>query len=345
MDKRFVQRKSLPERPVRVRKCEFCETVLDCRVNVYSQHCLEEHDRSPYACPLCKAPFHLQSHLNEHVKTEHSLEEVESFIAQDLWREFTVKEGVRMAECRFCYRIISSQASRSNHAEQHRKEIWRFCSQCGGKHSEAFCSHPKPKYDARLEKLHCTQCDRWMSKKSFREHLVTHTKDRNFPCTVCKKTFKVQRTATRHIQNHINASNRRRRCYDCAAVLADEAEIPEHYRLEHPLLAPYRCPICGAGFHEKGLLADHCHTHSDDARRMVSIEAPLTSYQIGSARVFECTLCRRSFSTKRSTVAHLIVHTDRPFVCPQCNLSFRIEAMLAMHMVDVHQVKDVSISL
>ncbi|XP_058177407.1 zinc finger protein 84-like [Anopheles ziemanni] len=325
---------------IRARKCEFCDIVMDCKVNVYSRHCLEVHNRSPYACPLCNTPFHLQSHMREHLKTEHSQEEVDLFIKQNLWREFAVHDGEQMAECRFCYLIIYSRvASRASHAERHRLEVRRSCARCGGKHFEVFCSHPKETFEAKYQRRHCAHCDRWISKKNFKEHLVTHTKERSFPCTMCKKVFKVRRTATRHIQSHVNASNRKRKCYDCPTVLEDETEIPEHYRQVHPSLEPYRCPICSTGFNQKAKLEDHSHTHSDDERRTASIKCPVHSYHVGNARVFECTLCRRVFTTKRATVAHWIVHTDRPCVCTRCSLSFRAESLLDTHMVDVHKVK------
>ncbi|KFB42942.1 hypothetical protein ZHAS_00010812 [Anopheles sinensis] len=308
---------------IRVRKCEFCDIVMDCKVNVYSRHCLE-------------------SHMREHLKTEHSQEEVDRFIDQDLWREFAVHDGEQMAECRFCYLILFSRiSSRASHAERHRKEVRRSCARCGGKHFEVFCSYPKETFEAKYQRRHCAHCDRWISKKNFKEHLVTHTKERSFPCTMCSKIFKVRRTATRHIQSHVNASNRKRKCYDCAAIVEDETELPEHYRQMHPSLKPYRCSICSEGFNGKAQLMDHCHAHSDDERRAASIKCPVHSYQVGNARVFECTLCRRVFTTKRATVAHWIVHTDRPCVCTWCNLTFRDESLLETHMMDVHRDKKI----
>ncbi|XP_052864232.1 zinc finger protein 84-like [Anopheles cruzii] len=322
---------------IRGRCCEHCQAVLKPHVNVYSQHCLEEHDCTPYTCPLCNEPFHLQSHLGDHLKSAHSLEALERLLAHSLWREFTIDEQ-RLAECRFCYRVFTVQ-SLSVHVHRHRRELQQCCPRCGGAHFVACCDLPKPKRAKSWEKLHCNECDRWFSKKNFKEHMVTHTHERNFPCTVCKKTFKVRRTASRHIQSHVNAANSKRSCYDCDTVVDSEAHIVDHYQAEHPTLQPYRCPICGKGFFQKSLLADHCHAHTDGERRAVSVKEPVATYTLGKAQVFECTLCRRSFSTKRCTIAHLIVHTDRPHVCRVCNLSFRLQATLDDHMKDVHQRK------
>ncbi|XP_058056761.1 zinc finger protein 59-like [Anopheles bellator] len=323
-----------PEISIRGRCCEHCHVVLKPHVNVYSQHCLEEHDCTPYTCPLCNEPFHLQSHLGDHLKSVHSSEELDHLLTHNLWREFTIVEQ-RLAECRFCYRVFTVH-SLSAHVHHHRRELQQCCPRCGGAHFASFCNLPKPQRAKSWEKLRCSECGCWFSKKNFKEHMATHTHERNFPCTVCKKTFKVRRTATRHIQSHVNAANRKRLCYDCDTVLENEVQIVDHYQAEHPTLQPYRCPICCEGFFKKSLLVDHCHAHTDGERRAVSVKEPMAAYTIGKAQVFECTLCRRSFSTKRCTIAHLIVHTDRPHVCRVCNISFRLQTNLDDHMKDMH---------
>ncbi|XP_050093544.1 zinc finger protein 573-like [Anopheles aquasalis] len=323
-------------KPIRGRCCEYCDTILEPNVHNYSQHCLTEHDRTPYTCPLCDgALFPLQSHLAKHLRMLHSPEQLEHLLSEQLWRKFTIDDQ-QLAECRFCYRVISDRTC-TLHAMRHRKELQQTCDHCGEAHPPAYCTLQKPVHGSSWAKKRCPECHRSVSTKSFKEHLATHTPERNFPCTVCKKTFKVRRNATRHIQNHINANNRKRRCYDCGHVCENDTILVEHYRAEHPELWPYRCPICDAGFHEKQLLAEHCHAHTDAERQMVAVKNPVVSYTVEDARVYECTLCRRVFTTKRATVAHTIVHTDRPLMCGLCSASFRTPNELTDHRKDMHQ--------
>uniref|UniRef100_A0A8D8FGN2 Zinc finger protein 26 n=1 Tax=Culex pipiens TaxID=7175 RepID=A0A8D8FGN2_CULPI len=318
------------------RKCEFCKESFDTKINVYNLHCLEAHGRPLYNCFVCAKTFYLLAHLNEHIKSGHDAATAKSFIMQSLWRTFQ-EDNATINECRMCFRLFSSPRAETQHQEFHLKELSLTCTTCGGKHYTSQCNEPRPKFGTVYEKVQCPQCERWMSKKNIKEHIATHANERNFPCTVCKKTFKVQRTAHRHIQNHINAQNKQRKCYDCEQVFSDEDELPTHYQTSHPGKHPYNCPICGQGFYQKAQLADHVHTHSDEDR--ISVKNPVEHYQVGNARVYECTLCRRGFSAKRTVVAHFIVHTDRPFVCELCGASFRAKAVLEEHVLDVHKVK------
>ncbi|XP_055641356.1 zinc finger protein 197-like [Toxorhynchites rutilus septentrionalis] len=321
------------------RQCEFCEEILDPKIYVYNLHCLKEHGRALYNCFVCGKTFYLFAHLSEHIKTAHSAEAAQSFIEGSLWRTFS-NDDVSINECRMCFRLFASQKAGIQHQEHHLKELSLTCTNCGGKHYESQCSDLRPKLGTVYEKVLCDLCQRWMSKKNIKEHLATHANERNYPCTVCKKTFKVQRTANRHIQNHINAQNKRRKCYDCDEVFDSEDSILEHYWQAHPDKRPYNCPICAEGFYLKVHLADHSHMHSDEDRRKISVKNPVEHYQIGNARVYECTLCRRCFSAKRTTVAHFLVHTDRPFLCEHCSMSFRTKASLEDHLLDAHKVKD-----
>lgn len=320
------------------RKCLHCDEVLDSKINVYNIHCLEKHGQAPYKCFICEKEYFLLTHVNEHVKAEHSIESVRSMILESLWRSFIIDDST-IKECRMCFRLFSSPKAQTQHQESHIKELSITCAICGGKHYESQCSEPRPKFDSVYIKVQCDECQRWMSKKNIKEHKATHAAERNFPCTVCKKTFKVQRTAHRHIQNHINAENRLRKCYDCDQEYTDEDFLVEHYEQAHPTKRPFNCLICGVGFYRKDHLGDHSHTHSDEDRRRISVKHPVEHYQIRNARVYECTLCRRSFSAKRTTVAHFIVHTDRPFTCEHCRMSFRVKTALEDHLLDVHKVK------
>ncbi|XP_058814380.1 zinc finger protein 33B-like [Topomyia yanbarensis] len=321
-----------------MRLCEFCTEILDPKINEYNVHCLNVHGHALYSCFVCGKNFHLMVHLSEHIKSGHDAVTTQQHINQSLWRMFHI-DGFTIKECRICFRLFASPKSDRLHREHHLKELSLTCTNCGGKHYESHCTEPRPKYGNVYEKVQCDQCQRWMSKKNIKEHMATHTNERLYPCTVCKKTFKVKRTAHRHIQNHINAQNKQRKCYDCDQVFESESSIPEHYRLEHQHLTPYNCLICGKGFYQKRDLGDHSHTHSDEERRRMSIQNPVEHYQLGNARVYECTLCRRAFSTKRATVAHFIVHTDRTFVCEHCHMSFRVKMTLEDHLMDVHKVK------
>ncbi|XP_058450480.1 zinc finger protein 84-like [Malaya genurostris] len=321
-----------------VRRCEFCAEILDPKINEYNVHCLNVHSHALYSCFVCGKNFHLMAHLSEHIKSGHDTETTKQHINESLWRAFEV-DASSIKECRICFRLFASPKTEHQHREHHLKELTLTCTNCGGKHYESHCTEPRPTYAPVYEKVQCEQCQRWMSKKNIKEHIATHANERLYPCTVCKKSFKVKRTAHRHIQNHINAQNKRRKCYECDQVFENESSIPEHYRLVHQHLRPYNCQICGEGFYQKTELGDHSHTHSDSERRRISVQNPVEHYQLGNARVYECTLCRRAFSAKRTTVAHFIVHTDRPFVCDHCNMSFRAKITLEDHLLDVHKVE------
>ncbi|XP_055598496.1 zinc finger protein 197-like [Uranotaenia lowii] len=320
------------------RQCEFCPEKFEWKINAYNLHCQKVHNRTAYKCFICNKAFHLVSHLGEHIRSGHEENIVKQKIEESLWRTFVIEKN-SIGECRICFRLLATKNSQMKHQAKHIKELSLTCSSCGGKHYHSLCCEPRAPYPSVYEKVECDICHQFVSKKNFREHQVTHKGQRDYPCTFCNKLFKVQRTARRHIQNHINAQNKRRKCYDCSAVFDDESQIPPHYKELHPAKHPYSCPICRtAGFYTRTELEDHCHKHTGLERSQVAAKKPVEQYKVDNAQVYECTLCRRSFSAKRTVVAHFLMHTDRPHVCAHCQASFRAKAALSDHMLDVHSL-------
>lgn len=83
--------------------------------------------------------------------------------------------------------------------------------------------------------LFCEVCGSgWLSKSELRIHSLTHSQDRNFPCTQCDLKFSRSDKLKRHVKvKHGDASEKRFLCEQCPKAFFDKPALLRHAKLRH----------------------------------------------------------------------------------------------------------------
>ncbi|XP_033231071.1 zinc finger protein 729-like isoform X1 [Belonocnema kinseyi] len=115
---------------------------------------------------------------------------------------------------------------------------------------------------------------------------------------LCPKNFSIKRSFTRHTLAHQSVE-----CFTCdlcSKEFSRKSNLTDHIN-RHMNIRPHKCKICGKGFIRPSYCKAHMRTHR--------------------GRPFECDLCKRRFSLKRTLTLHMLVHQQgRPhsYVCDLC---------------------------
>ncbi|XP_064361679.1 zinc finger protein 436-like [Dromaius novaehollandiae] len=90
----------------------------------------------------------------------------------------------------------------------------------------------------------------------------THTGERLYLCTECKKTFKLKIGLLKHKQIHTKKNQISSYiCTDCGKSFGRHADLIRHQRT-HTGERPYKCTECEKSFTEKPRLTNHLRTHN-----------------------------------------------------------------------------------
>lgn len=138
----------------------------------------------------------------------------------------------------------------------------------------------------------CRLCSATVEKDSFKQHILTHTKQKThetttgFRCEHCSKLFSSRKYLRVHIRCiHINSSK-----YPCS--MCDKAFPRGDYLRRHISRAHentfYTCQICDKSYKDHAHYKDHVKTH------------------MGAQ--YQCNECKRVFGYRAALVRHLKVH-------------------------------------
>lgn len=144
---------------------------------------------------------------------------------------------------------------------------------------------------------HWQNCDRrckpFAQRQKIEKHLVVHTRDRRFSCSLCNYVAGDLPTLKQHVRTH--TGERPFECAECGKRFSAGTSLSVHMRLhtgEKPLLC--RVPGCGKRFSESSNLTKHMRTHA-------------------LGRAFKCCVptCEKSFQRADQLKRHLkTVHRD-----------------------------------
>ncbi|XP_055302209.1 zinc finger protein 26-like [Sitodiplosis mosellana] len=159
-------------------------------------------------------------------------------------------------------------------------------------------------YEKSNGRFKCLTCDREMLDH-IKEHLMTHSNDKNVFCPICHKRF----ITISYIRKHVNRFHKRR-------INAEQIKLAQ------------------SSFHILNKRKPSVHP-SDVALAVVLSQNKLENVE----KNFECFVCHRHFMSLSSLRIHLKLHSGIKFCCPHCDKLFAMKSYVRDHIVAMHNIR------
>ena len=161
----------------------------------------------------------------------------------------------------------------------------------------------------------CKICGKSFARKTnMKDHMITHSTERNYPCDICHKTFNKPYSRKVHMRNHLD--QKPHKCTVCSKSFSQSCALVSHLRL-HTGERPFACHLCPKAFAQQSSLQSHVVTHTGE-------------------RNYKCGMCEKSFTRKHCLTTHIRSHTkERPFQCMMCDFALMSRIGLKKH-VETH---------
>ena len=133
------------------------------------------------------------------------------------------------------------------------------CDQCEGVFLKTFDLNVHKERFHNLKKYSCNLCDASLSNgRNLNRHIkyVHEVVVRNFPCDICRKTFKDGRTLKNHKKIH-DTKNKLHPCNVCEKTFSNKDGLRAHIRNLHERYNKHVCEDCGKGFLNLSSLKRH----------------------------------------------------------------------------------------
>ena len=223
---------------------------------------------------------------------------------------------------------IRQQKTKSTSDSKVKVPVGFVCSSCYGKFPSwiAFHNHScmrnqtKVKldpavYQKALEIAGQRKSGKTGTKASANENDKSYEKTHT--CEVCGRSYLYIRELNSHRLTHGPPIFI---CEYCGYQCHTNQMYQIHIRYKHTKLKPFKCMLsnCGRRFVTKSALNTHMAYH-------------------GSARKFECALCKKKFKTKHTLQQHSKVHLPPKHKCRYCPKTFTFPQNMRTHIKNVHQ--------
>ncbi|XP_054263731.1 zinc finger protein 43-like isoform X2 [Macrosteles quadrilineatus] len=176
--------------------------------------------------------------------------------------------------------------------------------------------HPKVNCDFKTFPHPCSQCaKRFQTKVELKMHNVTHSSEKNYKCTYCRKLFKRKSSLRIHF-NVLHTQPKNKFCCDeCSKSFVLNQYLQRHKRIAHSKKRPLSCLTCGATFSDRQYLNIHCNTHT-------------------GIKSYSCSFCSKTFAQLPHLKRHERLHTGvKPYKCKICDKSFRDSSNFKVHQI------------
>lgn len=268
--------------------CDICKNnkFYESRLQVY-HHMRGCHGKKRQAlaiyCDLCHMKFFSQKLLDWH-KRPHKLEPTD-------------------LTCKYCGNISKYLCEHRRHFEVHRSNETLTCLICNNSKpfSNRKCLHNHMKRQHIEPQMKCDICHKqFRLRTNLESHRRTHTGEKPFPCTECGKFFRT--SCYLKIHERLHRQEKPYQCSVCGKQFYSGSQVNQHIRSAHTnVVRPLKCSRCYKTFVTDERLQAHEEQHNQR---------------------FNCKICDKSFSSKKTLNSHSFLHKEKRYQCRYCDMCF-----------------------
>ncbi|KAM3957687.1 LOW QUALITY PROTEIN: uncharacterized protein ACR2FA_008401 [Aphomia sociella] len=196
-----------------------------------------------FICDICGACFLEQNSLRTHIKSHSKVEanfpcEICGKNLKSKYSRYlhiaTVHEKKPTVNCYKCEASFLSYALRNRHLiEVHGDKRTFPCKLCDKVYNrrKTLMEHNRRNH-LKVYRHQCDLCDqRFYLPSRLKEHMATHTGERNFRCEFCDKSYPRLQSLQEHIRSHNN--DRRYKCDVCNSTFTQNGSLKNHMKSHH----------------------------------------------------------------------------------------------------------------
>ena len=252
--------------------CRECEHTYMSRVT-FEKHLKE--DKCKHTCEFCGKVFLYKR-------------------TSDYKRHIKYHRKQKDHECQICGKLFLEKGKMEQHVKLHTTPKPKICEKCGKGFptTTSLTLHLRHMHTENRDLVQCSKCAKmYKSKSSLRYHMqAVHESNGNvsFSCSLCDKSFKVERNLTIHKQTHKKTKDFK--CNTCDAFFKRSSDLLNHQR-RHTKAYTLFCKTCNKGFYEKRKLKEHENIHT-------------------GFKPYQCSVCDFRCAFKCNLPKHMKIHKD-----------------------------------
>jgi KRAB domain-containing zinc finger protein len=243
-------------------KCRICK--LSFR-NVKLHMAMHKTISEKFKCPKCPKYFSTKQllgfHLDRHAKPFQCDICGDSLGSKAILERHFFMHAAKTYKCRLCPKKFSSEVYLTNHLERHSNERPYKCDKCpkAYKTNDVLRQHLKTHQEKKHE---CPKCPKKFTLlHHLNDHILTHDKSRSVQCPECGLSLSSKLTLSRHIR-YKHSTERNYPCKICSRSFKIHADLTKHLE-RHENSQKFECETCHREFTNKTYFQRHLKIHEN----------------------------------------------------------------------------------